>query len=533
MFRRMSTSNAPTSALDLFTDFRRGHGDADLPAVEWWPSAEALAESQALSFEPQQNEAGKIFLGTIGSPMETDFDPSTGNTRYYAVGGKLLGLVDDRHVFLMAGTRSGKGRGLLTPTLLTFRAGMTVIDLKGDMARTTARFRKEIMRQRVVVLDPFNVAGHDAQAIGGGVGFNPMEGVDPDDDDAVVELAGLIADALIVRQANEKDPHWSESAAAAVEAVVAHVLTWPLHEHERNLVTVMRLLGRGISRPEPGIPSDLEASMRSNPAAGGLVEEGAATIFDRPDKEAATVASTIHRNFRWLQYPAMQRLVSSGGVSMVEALREPTTTYVCIPLTKQTLCAGFQRLVVSQLIAAGERSESRVAHQEQRGGPQHLLICDEFPQMGRFDILLSGAAAAAGLGIKIYFIAQDLSQLQATYTDSWQTFLANSGTVILFGVTDNATLQWAESRLGKTTVVHQSQSDGSYKSLVHDGASGRSASQQLHPLLTSAEIARFFNRDDPLSRQLVFTASYGPVVMQRIAYDKHPVFRGLLAKARG
>ena len=44
--------------------------------------------------------------------------------------------------------------------------------------------------------------------------------------------------------------------------------------------------------------------------------------------------------------------------------------------------------------------------------------------------------------------------------------------------------------------------------------------------MTIDEIARLFGRFDPQARQLVIFPSFDPVVLQRVNYDSHELFRG-------
>ena len=47
----------------------------------------------------------------------------------------------------------------------------------------------------------------------------------------------------------------------------------------------------------------------------------------------------------------------------------------------------------------------------------------------------------AGFGVKLWVILQNIGQLKRHYAQSWETFVANSGVVTAFGVTDQESLQ--------------------------------------------------------------------------------------------
>ncbi|MEZ5817395.1 MAG: type IV secretory system conjugative DNA transfer family protein [Hyphomicrobiaceae bacterium] len=110
----------------------------------------------------------------------------------------MIGREDDRHVVSIAGSRAGKSSTVLIPNLLRYPGSSIVIDIKGELARATARARKQ-MGQKVFVLDPFNESGIPSASL------NPMiELLSGRPDQLAADIAQL-ADALII--SNNKDPH--------------------------------------------------------------------------------------------------------------------------------------------------------------------------------------------------------------------------------------------------------------------------------------------------------------------------------------
>jgi type IV secretory pathway TraG/TraD family ATPase VirD4 len=63
----------------------------------------------------------------------------------------------DAHGFICAPAGEGKGRDLLIPMLLSCRKSCLVLDVKGQAAAVTARFRKDVLGQEVFLLNPFNI----------------------------------------------------------------------------------------------------------------------------------------------------------------------------------------------------------------------------------------------------------------------------------------------------------------------------------------------------------------------------------------
>src|SRR5690606_26955796 len=63
------------------------------------------------------------------------------------------------HVLTFAPTRSGKGVGLVVPTLLSWPASSVVTDLKGELWALTAGWRKKHARNKVLRFEPASTNG--------------------------------------------------------------------------------------------------------------------------------------------------------------------------------------------------------------------------------------------------------------------------------------------------------------------------------------------------------------------------------------
>lgn len=66
----------------------------------------------------------------------------------------FMGFDDDRHITLIAGSRAGKGVGMILPNLLTYKGSVVCIDPKGENASVTP-FTPS---QRLAVASPFRGA---------------------------------------------------------------------------------------------------------------------------------------------------------------------------------------------------------------------------------------------------------------------------------------------------------------------------------------------------------------------------------------
>ena len=149
--------------------------------------------------------------------------------------GALICLPDYCHVLVCGGTGSGKGVSIIIPNLLSyFRGAVICFDTKGDLY-DTAGWRRAERGERIIRLAPFN----------GGVDcFNPLDTI-PRESPMLVDSARALAEALVVRQGTESDPHWNDKSVQVICAVLVLVLLL-FKDEDRTLNSVQEI----VSDPE-------------------------------------------------------------------------------------------------------------------------------------------------------------------------------------------------------------------------------------------------------------------------------------------
>ena len=488
-----------------------------------WIDPERIAASPVMAFSP-----AKIFLGVVGGTVHDS------GGELVTSGGTPVGLGDDRHVVLCAGSRAGKGRSCLIPTLLEYAGAVLALDPKGELANVTAS-RRAAMGQRVCIVDPFGVTAGRLQNLR--AGFNPLALLDPNSPSLIVD-AGLIADALVVGSP-QADPHWDESARNLIEGIILHVATYPAYEGQRTLVTVRDLLKRAFERVsdlpeefEGTPPPQLRAEMIHNatlaadadgPLAGDLaaaLEGAAADFYDKADRERASVLSVALRNTKFLDYPELRASLSAHEFELADLKRaaQGMTIYLCLPAGRMATCNRWFRLFVNLALEMMEREQAKPAI-------PILAILEEFHVLGYMQQLETAAALVAGFGMKLLIVLQDLTQIKRHYKDGWETFLGNAGVTVFFGNNDMTTLDYVSKRCGQTSLIVERSSQVTTAQRTA-GATGESWSLEVRELITAEEVSRLFGRDDRQQRQLVIRSGLPPAIIQRVKYDKHEMFAG-------
>jgi type IV secretion system protein VirD4 len=318
------------------------------------------------------------------------------------------------------------------------------------------------------------------------------------------------------------EAHWDESAKAIIEGLLLHVATFPAYEGRRNLVTVRKLLMHEMN-------DSLRKEMDKNDAVDGIVQGAASDFFERAENERMGVLSTTRRHTKFLDYRAMQEALSdpedSGKRFELTDLKtkpEGMTLYVGMPVGRiATSCNRMFRMIVGLTLEAMER--------EQRKDNETVVLLDEYANaVGPMRSVEVAAGLVAGMGCKLVFVLQGLSQIQNINKD-WETLLSNSGLQIFYGNSDLTTTEYISKRCGQTTVMVESEGRGAITQRTDSGA-GRSRSPQVTSLITADEAAKLFARDDPLTRMLVLWSGHDPIVLQRTKYYEYAPFSRLYSR---
>lgn len=466
-----------------------------------WASTADIAASKAMTYQPD-NAGGSILVGALGP--------------------KLVGIEDPRHVLTVAGSQTGKSV-MLTANLLATRASVICTDIKGELANRTARRRIE-MGQDVYVLDPFDIT--TGTAARRRARFNPLASLDVNDVN-IIEDAGAIAEAMVVMSGAEKDPHWDESARNFIEGVILHVVTAPEYEERRTLVTVDEKIKEALT-PLPGETDAfgdpviaLDREMMENAESlfqtdadsvvASAIKGAARDFYDKGINERGSVLSTVRRHTRFLSYAGIRKVLSGHDFSLqdLKTKTNGVSVYLCLPAGRLGLCHRWFRLIVNQFFSEMEKVRGMPAT-----GVQVLVALDEFAAaIGKLSIIQTAAGLVAGdpYHIKLWTIVQDFNQLKDLYGTRWETFMANAGIVQAFAINDWTTADYLSRRLGNTPV-------DTSRTELRDGKPVQVQMKEMHPLMTPEEIMLYFSRSDPNRREMVIWPDVAPMVLQRVRY---------------
>lgn len=357
-------------------------------------------------------------------------------------GGRYAGYDDDRHVLSVSGSRAGKGVSLIVPALTFWPGSCIAVDPKGELATITASRRSDVgsewsvpMGGKVFALDPFlRVTGPGAAYRGA---FNPLADLDADSDDGL-DLAGQIADALVIQQ-KEAGAHWTLSARSFLRGLILYVAKTALPD-SKNLLRVRELLMQG--------KDDINTMLEDMKKYPGVIARSGNSLSSKPDVEKWSILSTCDVQTDFLEGEPMRRVLGRSDFRLEDLKRERVTVYLCLPANRLATHGRWLRLLVSMALEAMERTGPI-----ERGDHPVLFVLDEFAALGHMESIEKAAGQIASFGVKLWPVIQDLNQLKRDYGDAWETFMGNAGLLTFFGNTDLMTVDHISKRLGECEVI--------------------------------------------------------------------------------
>jgi type IV secretion system protein VirD4 len=402
------------------------------------------------------------------------------------------------HVLCFAPTRSGKGVGLVVPTLLTWPGSCVVHDIKGENWTLTAGWRQRF--GRVALFDPTNPASS---------AYNPLLEVrrGPSEVRDVQNIADILVDPEGVL---EKRNHWEKTSHALLVGAILHVL---YAEADKTLAGVAAFL----SDPKRPIDTTLRAMM-TTPHLGEdgvhpVVASAARELLNKSDNERSGVLSTAMSFLGLYRDPVVAAVTSRCDwriADLVEGAR-PMTLYLVLPPSDISRTKPLIRLLLNQI---GRRLTEELEAKRKRH--RLLLMLDEFPALGRLDFFESALAFMAGYGVRSFLIAQSLNQIEKAYCQN-NAILDNCHVRVAFSTNDERTAKRVSDSLGTATEIRDSRNYAGHRLSPWLGHLMVSRQETARSLLTPGEIMQL-----PTSDEVVLVSGVAPIRAKKARYYEDP-----------
>ena len=405
------------------------------------------------------------------------------------------------HVLCFAPTRSGKGVGLVVPTLLTWPGSAIVHDIKGENWQLTAGFRAQ--HARVLLFDPTN---------GASAAYNPLLEIRK----GAWEVRDVqnVADVLVDPEGSlEKRNHWEKTSHALLVGTILHVL---YAEADKTLAGVAAFL----SDPRRPIESTLWAMM-TTPHLGEagvhpVVASAARELLNKSANERSGVLSTAMSFLGLYRDPVVAQVTRTCEWRIKDLVEGelPVTLYLVVPPSDISRTKPLIRLILNQI---GRRLTEDLKARQSRY--RLLLMLDEFPALGRLDFFESALAFMAGYGIQSFLIAQSLNQIEKAYGPN-NAILDNCHVRVSFATNDERTAKRVSDALGTATEMKAMKNYAGHRLSPWLGHLMVSRSETARPLLTPGEIMQL-----PPADEIVMVAGTPPIRAKKARYYEDARFK--------
>lgn len=374
--------------------------------------------------------------------------------------GRRLVAAEARHSVLVIGpTQSGKTSGLAVPAALEWPGPVVATSVKGDLAAATLPYRRRL--GRCWVFDP--TAGTDLperaswSPLGEASGWRGAQ-----------RVAAWMVDATPARAGLGDGAFWYSAAAKLLAPMLlaanlgdlgmAEVVRWNDTSRLEEPLTLLEMAGE---------------------AAAAVALQACAARDERLRSSVATTLETVLAPFA---DPAVAEATAGSDIDLELLLDGPHTLHLVGPAHEQARVQGlFATLVSSVVAAAVERAGRRGAPLD----PPLLLILDEVANIAPVHDLDGLASTAAGIGVQLVTVCQDLAQLTARYGADRARTIANNhrAKLVLSGVSDLATLDLVSGLAGDRAVREHTDSRD-----LSDGRRSRSTATAYRRVAPTSEL---------------------------------------------
>lgn len=435
--------------------------------------------------------------------------------------GRLRKLRHDgpEHVAAIAPTRSGKGVGLVVPTLLTWPASLVVNDQKGELWNLTAGWRSKGAGNIVLRFDP--------GAADGSAHFNPLGEIRLGTIHEVGDVQNLVT-ILVDPEGKGLIDHWAKTSHAFLTGAILHVLYAAGAKGRPGALPDVAFALSDPNRPIDGLYRDMLINTWAAGKVHPTIAAAARDMTNRPQEERGSVLSTAMSFLSLYRDPLIARNVANSDFAIVDLMNadKPVTLYLVVRAEDKDRMKPLMRLIINQLMRVLLRPE--IMYENGRPAMPHrhrlLLMLDEFPSYGKLEVFQEALAYIAGYGIKAYLIMQDIAQLWGAYGRD-ESLISNCHIRVAYAPNKIETAEWLSRMAGTTTIVKEDVTVSGKRHRAMLDQVSTTFHQIARPLMTPDEIMRLKGPRKDMGDaiiepgdMLIFAAGHAPILGTQTLY---------------
>jgi len=431
------------------------------------------------------------------------------------------------HVLCYAPTRSGKGVGLVIPTLLSWGQSAVITDLKGELWSVTSGWRKEHAGNKVIRFDPASSTGSAC--------WNPLDEIRMNDGLEVGDVQNL-ATLIVDPDGKGLSDHWQKTSQALLVGVILHALYKSVND---GIQATLPLVDAMLSDPERDI-GELWMEMATYAHVDGenhpVIGSTARDMMDRPNEEGGSVLSTAKSYLSLYRDPLVAKNIGHSDFSIKDLMHSdsPVSLYIVTQPNDKTRLRPLVRIMANMIVRIlADKLEFKDGQPVANYKHRLLLMLDEFPSLGKLEILQESLAFIAGYGIKAYLICQDINQLKSRETGYGHDEAITSNCHIQNAFPPNRieTAEHLSKLTGQATVIKEQITTSGRRVGVMHGNVTRTMQETQRPLLTPDECLRMTgpekDADGRITKpgdMIIYVAGYPAIYGKQPLYFEDAVF---------
>ena len=399
-------------------------------------------------------------------------------TRY----GKLISDNSAYHVIVVGATGSGKGVGVIMPTLLSWKESVMVVDPKGESYSYTAGYRSTF--SEVFYFDPTLSEEEAKERHIKPCHINPLDFI-PRNSEAVAEIGNM---CLMIHPDQSKDAYWDKNPRMMLEMLIGHVLIKGKHKSLPEAASIIMTSERYEVIFENILNSYIEEPVEKNDPlfeVSKMVQNNAAHFFQMATGQNAeqlvTHMSSVKGDLGVYANSTAEQILAYSDFSLEDIMdgERPISIYMCIPVKQIVRISPMFMLIYSLILKSFLGRDQKHKH-------KLLLLLDEFSQFKKFSTIAEQIPFVRSYGIRIMAFIQSTSQLDEYYGhDGSKALLDNFQLKVYLKATAPETTEYFERLLGKTTLLVKKTSFSHNRKSHGVESYSESTSEQGRSLLTA------------------------------------------------
>ena len=398
------------------------------------------------------------------------------------------------HVLTFAPTRSGKGVGLVVPTLLSWPASAVIHDIKGENWQITAGWRSRF--SHCLLFNPT-----DAKS----AAYNPLLEVRRGAHE--VRDVQNIADILVDPEgALEKRNHWEKTSHALLVGAILHVL----YAGEDK---TLRGVANFLSDPASPFELTLHRMMTTPPGEGPhpVVASAAREVLNKSDNERSGVLSTAMSFLGLYRDPTVAEVTSrcDWRIADLIAAEHPVSLYLVVPPSDISRTKPLIRLILNQI---GRRLPNRWTAATASNAATAAADARRVPGPGSARLLRDSLGLHGGLRHpQLPHRAVTQPDRQGVWTEPFHS--RQLPRQVTFATNDERTAKRISETLGTATELRAQRNYAGHRLAPWLGHLMVSRQETARPLLTPGEVMQL-----PPDDAVVMVSSMAPIKARKLRY---------------